>query len=310
MALAKTADNQHSALNQQPQFVQLREQIAMRATAEGRTDSLCDGLRFYKFSQSIHYQKKQLLMPGIVVVLQGKKMALLQRDTLTYDELNYLILGTETLCQGTVVTASEKEPYLAIHLDLPINILVKAIANLANQIPATAPKKPADNFIQAIDLKLVDALNRLLIATDSPLDRQTIAPLIIEEIIIRLLCSEAGTSIRDLAIISRSATRIQDSMTFMQEHLHQHLSIADLAEQAAMSSSHYAHHFREVAGVTPMRYLRDLRLEKARNLLLYQGLRPQEAAYSAGFETIEHFNREFKRRYANTPTQYVAGLQK
>lgn len=30
----------------------------------------------------------------------------------------------------------------------------------------------------------------------------------------------------------------------------------------------------------------------------------------AGFENIEHFNREFKRRYASTPTQYVAEHRK
>ncbi|GGY64367.1 transcriptional regulator [Cellvibrio zantedeschiae] len=298
------------AVSQTQEFDQLRKQVAVRASAEGRTDSLYDGLRFYKFSQSIHYQKKQMLMPGIVVVLQGRKMALLQRETLTYDESNYLILGTETLCQGTVVTASENEPYLAIHLDLPINILVKAIANLVNQMPPTATKKIADNFTQSIDPNLINALGRLLAATDSLPDRQTIAPLIIEEIIVRLLRSDAGARIRDLAVISRSAMRIQDSIRFMQEQLHRPLSIADLAEQAAMSTSHYAHHFREVAGVTPMRYLRDLRLEKARNLLLYRGMRPNEAAYNSGFESIEHFNREFKRRYANTPTQYLVELRK
>lgn len=298
------------AISKTQEFVQLREQVTARSVAEGRTDSLFDGLRFYKFSQSIHYQKKQLLMPGIVVVLQGKKMALLGRETLAYDESNYLILGTETLCQGTVVTASDNKPYLAIHLDLPINILVKVIASLANQLPITTHKELTKNFTKPLDFNIINAFSRLLTATDLAIDRQTIAPLIIEEIIIRLLRSEAGSCIRNLAVISRSAIRIQDSISFMQEQLHRPLSVANLAEQAAMSSSHYAHHFREVAGITPMRYLRDLRLEKARNLLIYQGARPNEAAYNSGFESIEHFNREFKRRYASTPTQYLAELRK
>lgn len=245
-------------------------------------------------------------MPGIVVVLQGQKMAQLNRETLVYDEMNYLILSTETLCQGTVVTASENKPYLALHLDLPISILVKVITTLANQKPAaTTQKSSAENFTQTIDIHTLEALTRLVRATDSALDTQTIAPLIIEEIIIRLLRSTAGTRIRNMATVSRAAIRIQDSMNFMHAQLHRALTVAELAQQTAMSQSHYAHSFREVTGVTPMRYLRDLRLEKARNLLLFHAVRPNEAAYSAGFENIEHFNREFKRRYANTPTQHL-----
>lgn len=219
--------------------------------------------------------------------------------------MNYLVLSTETLCQGTVVTASETSPYLAIHLDLPVTALVKAITTLANH-KLTAPVEcSAENFTQTLDVLIVDALIRLVSATESVRDTQTIAPLIIEEIIFRLLSSDAGKPIRNLAAISRTAIRIQDSMNYMQAQLHKSLTVAELAEHLAMSQSHYAHSFREVTGVTPMRYLRDLRLEKARNLLLYQGMRPNEAAHLAGFENTEHFNREFKRRYAKTPTAYV-----
>ncbi len=295
--------DQNKPVNQNVQFIQLREQVAQRSIGEGRTDTNIAGLRFYKFSQSVVQKKKQLLMPGIVVVLQGRKSAVLQQETLTYDELNYLVLGTGTLCQGTVVTTEDHQPYLAIHLDLPIDLLVKTLTKLSDHQPSTKPINKK-NYISAIDLNLVNALNRLICSSDSLTECQTIAPLILEEIIIRLLQSTDGHQFRNLASVSRSALRVQSSIEFMQSQLYRSLNIQELASQANMSNSHYSQIFREVTGTTPMRYLRDLRLENARILLLYKDMRANEAAFDSGFESVEHFNREFKRRFASTPSEF------
>jgi AraC-like DNA-binding protein len=76
-----------------------------------------------------------------------------------------------------------------------------------------------------------------------------------------------------------------------------------------MSESHFAHRFSEVARVSPMRYLRQLRLDHARALMLGEGARPSEAAARAGFESPSHFNREFKRLYGAPPADYVRRLR-
>lgn len=295
--------NQNKPVNQDPQFIQLREQVAQRSIGEGRTDSNLTGLRYYKFSQSATQKKKQLLMPGIVVVLQGQKTAVLQHETLTYDELNYLVLSTGALCQGTLVNAEDNRPYLAIHLDLPIDLLVKTLTKLADYPTSTRPATN-NNYVSALDLNLVNALYRLVCTSDSLTECQTIAPLILEEIIVRLLQSVDGHQFRDLPSISRTALRVQNSIEFMQTQLNRSLNIQALASQANMSNSHYSQMFREVTGTTPMRYLRDLRLENAKNLLLYKDMRTNEAAFHSGFESVEHFNRAFKQRYASTPTAF------
>lgn len=106
-----------------------RTLVDSRTPCDGRTDSQPPGLRYYRFSAPIEYQKTQRLMPGVVVVLQGRKTATLQGRKHSYDAMHHLVLGREALCQGTVVSASAEAPYhlmasgmwdqLATHLAKP-----------------------------------------------------------------------------------------------------------------------------------------------------------------------------------------------
>ena len=75
-----------------------------------------------------------------------------------------------------------------------------------------------------------------------------------------------------------------------------------------MSPSHFAHRFRAIARVSPMRYLRDVRLDAARTRLLGNGVRVSEVAIEVGFESPAHFTREFKRRFGVSPSKSLAGL--
>lgn len=282
----------------------LQSMVAARATAEGRTDALYPGLRYYRFSHPVEYTKAQRLAPGIVVVLQGAKTANLHGQRYAYDAHNYLVLGGETLCHGTVVTASPDRPYLAIHLDLPPAVLVKTLVALAGAVDRPAPAQVRETFVSPVDVGVLQAFSRLLPATDTDLDCATLAPLVVEEIVVRLLRSDAALAIRDAAALSRSAARIQKSIQFIQAHFADPLSVAGLAGHAAMSPSHFAHSFRQVAGVSPMRYLRDVRLDAARALMLGHQLRPSEVAEQIGFESAAHFAREFKRRFDVSPVEY------
>ena len=59
----------------------------------------------------------------------------------------------------------------------------------------------------------------------------------------------------------------------------------------------------------PMRYLREVRLERARSLLLEGRARAGEVAQSVGFESALHFTRELKRRFGVPPSHYLPSRQ-
>jgi AraC-like DNA-binding protein len=91
----------------------------------------------------------------------------------------------------------------------------------------------------------------------------------------------------------------------MAQNLDRRLSVASCARHVAMSPSHFAHRFRDVARMSPIAYLKHLRLHEARMLLLQEGLRPAEAAARVGYGSPAHFNRDFKERFELPPASYV-----
>ncbi|MCR8958566.1 AraC family transcriptional regulator [Variovorax sp. S2] len=311
MPVSPVADGKSESVS--ATWARLRNMVAARASSDGRTDALYPGLRYYRFSHPIRYEKTQRLTPGVVVVLQGRKTAHLgnsDRRSLDYGATQCLVLGAEVACLGTVVGASAEEPYLAIHLDLPPDVLVKSFVALAESgTLAAEPARVTENFTAPVVPEVVEAFARLLLAADDPVDRRTLAPLAVEEIVLRLLRSEAAAAIRSASAVTKAGARIQAAIAFMRRHLGRPLSVAEIASHVHMSPSHFAHSFREVAGVTPMRCIRDLRLEEARMLMLGTGLRPGDAAAKVGFESAAHFNRAFRRRFEATPAEYVRRVQ-
>lgn len=283
----------------------LHSQVNVRTPHEGRTDSPMLGLRYYRFSSPMEYQKNQILAPGLVVVVQGQKTAKIEGRVHQYSAGQSLLLAREVLCAGTIVKADAESPYLALHLDLPPAMLVRTILAVAAHADYSELAVQKDACVFNVDDQVLEALCRLLPATDSVLDRLTLTPLILEEIIVRLICSEAAWAIRSILAISRTALRIQESMQYIQAHFREKLTVDRLAQRVAMSPSHYAHCFRQVSGISPMRYLRDVRLGEACVLLVAHTLRTNEVAAHVGFQSDAHFSREFKRRFEYSPAQYA-----
>ncbi|MGI5894410.1 MAG: helix-turn-helix domain-containing protein [Candidatus Merdivicinus sp.] len=98
-------------------------------------------------------------------------------------------------------------------------------------------------------------------------------------------------------------TAVKDSIQFMKQHFDQTLSIQQLAEQVALSPSHYIRVFQHYTGQTPIVFLNNIRIEKAASFLL-QGRTVTETALLVGFSNISYFIRQFNKKYAQTPKQY------
>ena len=286
----------------------LHSQIDARAHHEGRTESQMAGLRYYRFSSLMEYQKIQRLVPGYVVVVQGQKMAAIGGASYLYGARQSLVLSREIMCLGTVVQGDRHTPYLALHLDLPPSLIVKTLLAVPTQDRALETTGNQGTAVLPVDDHVLEALCRLLPATDSMIDRLTLAPLVLEEVVVRLIRSDSGRTIRSRLAVSRTALKVQESMQYIQVHFKQSITVESLAQRVAMSPSHYAHCFKEICGVSPMRYLRDIRLNEACTLLAGKTLRTSEVASQIGFQSDAHFSREFKRRFEYSPAQYAQRL--
>ena len=90
----------------------------------------------------------------------------------------------------------------------------------------------------------------------------------------------------------------------MRDDVRGELSLAELAQSVNLSVWRLSHIFKSDVGMPPIRYLRLLRMEKAKHLLESSFLSVKEIAYQVGLNDESHFVRDFKSTYGSSPALY------
>lgn len=98
--------------------------------------------------------------------------------------------------------------------------------------------------------------------------------------------------------------RVRHSITLMEDHLHRDLNISDIAHHVNLSLWHLCHLFKSETGMPPARYLKILRLKKAKELLETTFLNVKEIKIRVGIHDESHFARSFKQAFGIAPAQY------
>ena len=97
---------------------------------------------------------------------------------------------------------------------------------------------------------------------------------------------------------------ILDAVKFMENHVADPVSLPDLALAAGVSERQLNRLFQQKLGRSTMGYYRDLRLDKARNLLTNSSLPLTEIAYATGFANSSHFSRLFSEYFGRAPSSF------
>lgn len=283
----------------------VRDLVLSLAKDEGHVALLFPDLCVYRFSQPTSFRKAATFGVTLGVPLQGVKQIRVDDHHITVDSQRLLVITRERQYESAVLQATPDEPYVGVSLCFSPERVARALITLA-EAGGDTHREPACAFVTDCDEHIASALERLLRTHADPLDRKLLAPLAIDEILFRLLRSEAAAAIRSGVGMAADAQRILESMQLIRDQHAEKLSVEGLARKAGMSPSHYAHRFRAVARVSPMRYVREVRLDRARNLLLANGARAGEVGLTVGFESPAHFAREFKRRFGVPPSRSAA----
>jgi len=87
-------------------------------------------------------------------------------------------------------------------------------------------------------------------------------------------------------------------------------SVETLADEVGMSRSQLYRKFKAVLGVSPMDYIKNLRLQKSLKLLMTEKYRISEIAYEVGFSDYKYFTTCFTKTFGSSPTNYLAKHKK
>lgn len=286
-------------------FDRVRELVDRLAPENGHVGILDPDLCVYRLPAPSTISKSASFGVTLAVVLQGTKALRLAGHELTVPAGNLLVVTRDGEHTCVATCGSSAEPFLALSFCFSAERVARALLVMSEAgAGESSEEETVPAFVLPCDEPLAGALERLLRTLDDPLDRKLLAPLVRDEILLRLLRSDAAAAVRRGVGRAADSRRILEAMAYIREHHADRLTVEALAKRSAMSPSHFAHRFSAVARVTPMRYLREVRLERARALLLGEGARMSEIAESVGFESSAHFAREFRRRFGLSPSRF------
>lgn len=284
-----------------PRQVELAARVAQLAPADGMNETRLPSVTLMRASSPTQQKLPALYEPSLCIVVQGRKQAILRRETYIYDPLNYLVVSVTLPVGGQIIEATPRRPYLSMR----IAIDTAMIAELLSQVP---PRKAPDTsgrglFVARMSEPMTDAALRLMRLFDSPADLAVLGPLALRELHYRALTGELGYRLQELCSSGGNVQRIARAIAMIKSRYMEPLRIEALAEAVHMSTSSLHHHFKAVTAMSPLQYQKHLRLHEARRLLLSDGLDASAVAHRVGYESASQFSREYRRLFGVPPSR-------
>lgn len=286
---------------------ELKQAIARLASKDGVHATAIEGLtlaRLTRPSEPMH----GLQQPALCIIAQGKKRVISGDRVVTYDEAKFLVATVDTPVVGQVVEASEQEPYLSLKLDLdPAEITALLIE--AGGVRAAAIEAEPSIATSAVTDQLLDAAIRLVRLLETPDDIFVLAPMVKRELLYRVLRSDQGTKLQQIAIAESRLQQVNRAIGWIKSNYRETFAIESVAAEARMSPSALHVHFKAVTAMSPLQYQKQLRLQEARRLMLSEALDAASAGHRVGYDSPSQFSREYARTFGAPPLRDVARLK-
>jgi AraC-like DNA-binding protein len=242
--------------------------------------------------------------PALCLILQGAKAVSIGEYTVPVNAGEALIVSHTLPVISQIIKASREEPYCAfvLFLDLPM------IYDLHDQLGEPRLSKADARSLSAgtPEESWLEPFIRYVELAASPRDAQILGPSILREIHYRLLLSETGKALRGLLGTDSHSNRIAKAIHQLRSNYRAPLRVPDLARIAGMSAASFHEYFKAITGTTPLQYQKDLRLIEANNLLAAANFGVSDAAFSVGYESPNHFSRDYRRKFGMPPSLRLA----
>ncbi|VVS92546.1 AraC family transcriptional regulator [Desulfoluna spongiiphila] len=274
------------------------------APSVGLNATRLDGVRIYKATQSSP-RSPLLYTQGIIIVGQGKKRVFLGDTAYEYTPDRYLVMSVPIPAECEA-PATEEEPFLAMLIDINLAHVSTVIGKMGDHLPPLAGTGDTNRglFLAEADAFFKETTARLLSALTSPIETEVLGDALLQELFFRVMCGDNAASLYALAVKNTHLSRIDKVLKQIHSHYQRPMDVDQLAGLVNMSPSAFHRAFKEVTASSPIQYIKKVRLNKARDLLVLSGARVNEAATQVGYESPTQFSREFKRYFGESPVAF------
>lgn len=246
--------------------------------------------------------------PSLLVIAQGSKIVTLADENYQYDSTSYLVASVHLPITGQIIQASPEEPYLCVQINFNTEQILDIIKELDD---VWNGKKDSGRgiVVNKINSDLLDAVLRLVRLLHTPKDIPVLSPLIIREILYRILQDSQGNLIKQFAMIGSHAHCIAKVIQFINSNFSKPLRIEDLAKKVNMSTSSLHNQFKKVTAMSPLQYQKLIRLQEARRLLFTESSEAANIGFQVGYESPSQFSREYARMFGLPPISDINRLR-
>jgi AraC-like DNA-binding protein len=292
----------------EPDTAQLARWIAAYAPYDASFELRFPGLHASRFSRINTECFHTLRLPSLCIVAQGAKTVIVGQEVYEYDASRMIVFSVALPVASQITQASHSEPYLALRLDLdPHKIAELVLKVYPHGLPPVQERRAV--YVTPAEVSIVNAAIRLMECLGQPGDAELLAPLIMDEILIRLLRSPIGVRVAQMGFAESSVERVAKAISWLRTNYPQPMKVEDLAGLVHMSVSSFHEHFKSVTSMSPLHYQKVLRLQEARRLMLSTMMDAGTASQRVGYLSASQFSREYSRFFGNAPTKDIARLR-
>jgi len=288
----------------------LAEELLTRSFGDGANVGLWPGMTIYRYVEPTIPKWDEIQSLSVCIVAQGRKAVTADGHHYVYDQYQYLVLRSNLHFQSQILDATPDKPFLAFVLQIDPSVVRKVSAEMVGRRgssdQATAPTESQDrSVVSELDDELMSAVLRFMRSLTADSDRRVLAPLYLQELVYRILQRDRFSKLLLIAGQQSDGNSVAAALNYINAHLSEPLTVDILAGQVNLSSSAFSRRFRELTARSPYQFVKETRLERARELLLERRLGVRDVSVAVGYASMSHFIKEFRARFGTTPREYA-----
>jgi len=282
--------------------------IKAYAPHDGNFELRIPGVHAMRRSRTYAEMAHGVQQSALCIVAQGEKSVMVGREVYKYAPSRIIVFSVDVPVTSQVTRASLSEPFLCLRLDLDPQEVAKLVLKVFPQGLPPVHESGSVSVGQA-DANIIDASISLIELMAEPGDAKLLAPLVVDEILIRLLRSPIGVRVAQIGLANSGVFGVAKAVAWLRANFSQPMSVEELARLANMSVTSFHQHFKSVTSMSPLQYQKVLRLQEARRLMLSPTMDAGTASRNVGYMSASQFSREYGRFFGNAPTKDITRLR-
>lgn len=281
----------------------IKQIVESRITEDGIIETGIKGVSLFRVTHSIPCAPA-VYEPTVVVILSGKKEAILDGEHYIYDNSQYMCCTVSLPVEAGTPEASSETPLLGVYISLDTKVMTELAIEMesttgAIKLPKSSSQPPGMSLADW-DAPFSDALLRLLQLCENSADTAILGESRLREFYYAVLKGDAGISARRAFGIGNE---IAKSIEYLSLNLSKNVTIDELASIVNMSRAVFHRKFKQATRMSPIQFMKSMRLNKAA-MKIAAGMNVNKAAMAVGYVSSSQFSREFKRMFGQSPKQW------